>query len=254
MTVRLSPFKVRKILAGYFSGVTQTRIARKAGVDQSCVSVYATRFKKRAAVIGIPAAGKEYGVQEEVGALRSLATELAALGLTAEDAKDGVAIMRRFLELGVAPEQHGDLVALCHKVGDPGFVAAAMKLSKIESEDGVVYEEVVVRFEDVTAKLPQVEQQLEHLKAEIGEAEVSLAAMNEELAAVGKELLQNREKADAEAAKIEQGLLAKLKAMEVTMEEVKQVAKLKVELGSHGLDLTTFIKLAEEVGYEKDKG
>jgi len=47
MTVKLSPQKVAKILRYYFSGLLQMKIAKKSGVDQSSISIYATRFKER---------------------------------------------------------------------------------------------------------------------------------------------------------------------------------------------------------------
>lgn len=86
MTVQLSPHKVSKILRDYFRGLPQTKIAKEAGVDQSSISHYASRFKGTAAEYGLLAAGKEYQVFNEVESLRSLSVELYKSKLTAEEA------------------------------------------------------------------------------------------------------------------------------------------------------------------------
>ena len=53
MTVRLSPHKVSRIMRYYFTGISQSEIAGKAGVDQSTVSIYSSRFKEVAAQTGL---------------------------------------------------------------------------------------------------------------------------------------------------------------------------------------------------------
>ena len=109
MTVQLSPHKVGKILRGYFHGLPQTKIAKEAGVDQSSISHYATRFKEMAAKYGLPAAGKEYQVLNEVESLRSLSVELYKSKLTIEEARQGHNIIKAFLKLGINPEEHLNL-------------------------------------------------------------------------------------------------------------------------------------------------
>ena len=112
MTVRLSPQKVSKILRNYFSGMPQCDIAKKAVVDQSTVSIYSSRFKQRAAEVGLLAAGKEFGVFNEINALRSLSAELFTHKLTVDEANQGLKIIKAFIKLGIMPEQHTELVKL----------------------------------------------------------------------------------------------------------------------------------------------
>jgi len=73
----------------YFSGQPQTRIAKSVKVDQSTISLYASQFADRAREIGLLSAGKEFGVYNEVEALRSLSVELSKSSLTTEEAKEG---------------------------------------------------------------------------------------------------------------------------------------------------------------------
>ena len=143
MTVKLSPQKVAKILRYYFSGIPQMKIAKKSGVDQSSISIYATRFKERVSEVGIIVAGKEYGLMEEVDALRSLSVELHKTKLTVDEAKEGIKIIKAFIKLGISPVEHMTLVKVCKEVNNPGFVNAALKLVKIESDGNTSYEEVV---------------------------------------------------------------------------------------------------------------
>ena len=160
MTVQLSPHKVSKILRGYFRGLPQIKIAKEAGVDQSSISHYASKFKERAAEVGILAAGKEYQVMNEVESLRSLSVELYKSKLTVEEAKQGHNIIKAFLKLGISPEQHLALIKVCQKVDDPGFVKAALKLSQIETQTGMGYHQVISGFEKAQNQLPQLEEKM----------------------------------------------------------------------------------------------
>ena len=110
MTVRLSRLKINKMMRLYFVGLTQVDIAAKTAVDQSTVSHYATRFKEIAWTQGLLGAGKEFGVENEVDALRSLAIEMANTNMTTQEAKEGLSIIKAFLKLGVNPEKHAILV------------------------------------------------------------------------------------------------------------------------------------------------
>ncbi len=182
MTVKLSPQKVAKILRYYFSGLPQMKIAKKLGVDQSSVSLYATRFKERAGEIGLVAAGKEFNVFDEVDAMRSLSVELHKAKLTVDEAKEGVKIIKAFIKLGISPSEHIMLVKVCKEVDDQGFINAALKLAKIESNSNISYEEVVSGFQKMTSQLPVLEKQIENRNAELGSINSYLADKKDELA------------------------------------------------------------------------
>lgn len=59
-----APHKVLKILRDYFRGLPQIKIAEKVTVDQSIVSLYTSRFKKRAAVVGMIVYGQNISIFE----------------------------------------------------------------------------------------------------------------------------------------------------------------------------------------------
>jgi len=246
MTVQLSPHKVSKILRGYFCGVPQTKIAKEAGVDQSSISHYATRFKEMAAKYGLPAAGKEYQVLNEVESLRSLSVELYKSKLTVEEARHGHDIIRAFLKLGINAEQHLVLVNVSQEVEDPGFVEAALKLSQIEDQTGMGYQQITSGFEKAQKQLPQLEEKIAEAKAELKSISDGVLKNKQELAGREEYLKKYQNEVKAKVAQLEKELLAKMKQLEVEKKEVEEVAALKAELTKKGLNLETLLKLAKE--------
>lgn len=254
MTVRLSPQKVSKIFRNYFSGMPQCEIAKKAAVDQSTVSIYSSRFKQKAAEVGLSTAGEEFGVFNEINALRSLSAELFKHNLTVEEANQGLMIMKAFVKIGIEPERHTTLVKICKEVDDPGFIQAALKLSRIETEGNMSYEEVVSRFERMTLELPSVENKLRKTQTKFKSLSDLIAKRNQELAKVEARLAQLQKDAKAKLAKLEQEFENKKKELIVRSEEVKEVAKLKAELGKQDLDIPTLVRLAKEYSYDSSQG
>jgi len=254
MTVRLSPQKVSKVLRNYFSGMSQCEIAKKAGVDQSTVSIYSSRFKQRATEVGLLAAGKEFNVLNEVDALRSLSVELSRNNLTVEEANEGLKIMNTFMKLGVSPEQHTTLVRLCKEVNDPSFIRAALKLSRIESEGSMSYEEVVSQFEKVTSELPPAENRLKKVQSKLKSLNDLIAKRNQELTNLEARLAQLQKNAKAKLTNLEQEFEHKKKELNVKSEEVKEVAKLKADLGKQGLDIPMLVRLAKEYSHGSLQG
>lgn len=254
MTVRLSPQKVAKILRSYFSGKPQSDIANKARVDQSTVSIYSSRFKQRAAEVGLLAAGKEFGVFNEINALRSLSVELSTLKLTVEEANQGLKIMKAFMKLGVSPEQHTALVRLCKEVNDPGFIRAALKLSRIETEGSMSYEEVVSQFEKMTSELPPAENRLKKVQSKLKSLNDLIAKRNQELTNLEARSAQLQKDAKAKLTNLEQEFEHKKKELNVKSEEVKEVAKLKADLGKQGLDIPMLVRLAKEYSHGSLQG
>ncbi len=249
MTVRLSPQKVSKILRNYFSGMPQCDIAKKAVVDQSTVSIYSSRLKQRAVEIGLLAAGEEFGVFNEINELKSLSVELSRNNLTVEEANQGLKMMKTFMKLGVSPEQHTTLVKLCREVDNPGFIQAALKHNRIETEGKMSYEEVVSRFEKVASELPSAESKLGKIHSSLESLSGLLIRRNQELTNLEVQLAQFRKDAKAEQTKLEEELEIMKKKLNIRSEEVKEVAKLKTELGKQGLDIPTLVTLAKEYSY-----
>jgi hypothetical protein len=246
MTVQLSPHKVSKILRGYFCGLPQTKIAKEAGVDQSSISHYATGFKKMAAKYGLPAAGKEYQVLNEVESLRSLSVELYKSKLTMDEVRQGHNIIKAFLNLGIGPNQHIGLIEVCKKVDDLGFINAALKLNRIEAEGQMSYEKATSKFERITSELPPAENRLRGILTKLKSLNNLIAQRNSELTNVEAHVVQLQKRAKAKEAKLEQEFGIKMKRLNVQYKEVEAVAKLKTGLSKQGLDLPTLLKLATE--------
>ncbi len=246
MTVRLSRHKIARILEYYFRGVPQPVIAQRVGIDQSTVSLYASSFRLVATKVGLLAAGKEFNVFEEVSELRSLSVELLKVNLTAEDAREGVKIIRAFNKLGIEPDQHIKLVQICKKVDNEGFITSVLRFGEIEDNSDKSYDEIISSFQSITSQLPLVEKKLVALKTEIGSLNNTLTKKKSELAGIQSQLAQFREETMAEKTRLNEELEAEMKRLGVKGQEVKEATKLKSELAKRGLNLSTLIKVAEE--------
>jgi len=246
MTVRLSAQKVSKIIKSHFGGMTQAEIARKVGTDQSTVSIYSSRFKERARKIGLLAAGKEFAVFNEVDALRSLSVGLSKADLTVEEAKEGLRIVKTFMKLRVSPEQHLTLIKLCGEINEPGFVQAALKLSKLEARTNMSYDEVISSFERMSSDLLSSEKKLIELQTDIKSVSNSLASKKQERVSLEAHLAKLKNEALTQEAQLKRELNIKIKQSKVKQTEVEEVSKLKAQLSQQGLDIPTLVKLAKE--------
>lgn len=246
MTVPLSPHKVSRILRSYFRGLPQKKIAHNAGVDQSTVSLYSSRFKEVATELGLLVAGEEYSVFKEVDELRSLSVELLKIGLTAEDAREGAKIIQAFNKLGIKSYMHLDLVRACKNISDEDFVLSVVRFGEIEDNLDKSYDEIMSDFESIASQLPLSEQKLMALRAEIESLNNTVATKKSELDGIQSQLVQFREKARAEKSRLNAELEAEMKRHGVKEQEVKEVIKLKTEMVKKGLNISTFIQTAEE--------
>jgi len=246
MTVQFSPHKISKILRGYFQGLPQTKIAKEAEVDQSSISHYANQFKKITAKYGLLAAGKEYQVLNEVESLRSLSAELFNSKLTVEEARQGHNIIKAFLKLGISPEQHFALIKVCQEENDSGFVKAALKLSQIESQTGMGYQQVISGFEKALTQLPELEAKVIDVKAKLKAISDTTLKNKQELVDRMEYLKKYQNEVKVKEVQLDKELLSKMKQLEVEKKEVEEVAALKAELTKNGLDLQTVLKLAKE--------
>ncbi len=246
MTVKLSPHKVRRILRGYFNGLPQTTIANKVAVNQGSVSIYASEFKKLTAMSGILAAGKEFGVENEVDALRSLSVELYKADLTVADAQQGVAIIKTFRRMDVEPEQHALLIEVCKEVRDPEFVKAAVELTSIENTTRMNFHQAIERLQEVSTQLPPLEDRLQNRETKLYSINSMIKERQQEQADLDRVLSQSREEAEKVIREREAKLSKKMKQLNVKEIEVSEATKLKSELAKRGLDLSTLIKAVEE--------
>ena len=246
MTVRLSPHKVSKILSDYFHGVPQTTIARMSGVDQSSVSIYASRFRSLASEIGILGAGKEFGVFTEVDALRSLSVELAKAKLMVEEAREGLRIMRLFLDMGVPPERHADLVGLCSKIGEPAFIEASLELVQIEKEESIDYEEMVRKARRLAQELHSRDKKLKGLQTGLASTDRILTERKKESSEIEKKLARLRRDAEAEEKTLENRLTIRKRELKIDEQQLAEFTSMKADLAKPGIAFSTLMKLAKE--------
>lgn len=246
MTVRLSRMRVANIMRLYFAGVPQRKIAEKVRADQSTVSLYSSRFKEFADSYGLNAAGEEFDVQNEVDTLRSLACELYKAKLAVEDAIEGLKVKKAFMKLGIDTEKHLDLIRVCSMVDDPGFIEAALKLSDIEGKTNISYEDMISKSERLQSEIPIQEQTLSDIQLEIKKATEALEKTKSQVEIYEKKASDLETRLLNKQGETERQLSHKMKATNVKLSEIEEVAKLKSELAEAGMDIALLIKLAKE--------
>ncbi|MBU2008233.1 MAG: hypothetical protein KJ624_00055 [Chloroflexi bacterium] len=251
MTVRLSDHRVSLVLRYMFQGLPQQAVAGKVGVDQSTISLWFSRFKARTAEIGLSGAGKEFGIMNEVDSLRSLAVELFKNRFSVQDARQGVAIIRAFVTLGVPPGQHKDLVRVCKKVAEPGFIPAALELCQLEAKAGVSYKQVLRQFKDMGSEVQHLKSEGAEQSSQLSGLKSAVADRRAELASLDAQHAQRCKEVAEEEKKLEKELKKKMEGAKVKAQEVEMLSKLKAELSKHGLDLETLLNLAKEFKHGK---
>ncbi len=172
--------------------------------------------------------------------------ELYKSKLTVEEARQGHNILKAFLKLGINPEKHLNLVEICKKIEDPGFVEATKKLSQIETQTGMRYHQITTGFEKAQKQLPQLEDKIAEAKTELKSISDGVLKNKQELTRQEDHLKKCQNEVKAKEAQLEKDLLAKMKQLEVEKKEVEDVAVLKAELTKKGLSLKTVVNIAKE--------
>ncbi len=270
MTVKLSPHKISTILRCYFAGVSQPDIARRVGVDQSTVSLYSSRFQTMAAQYGISYAAKEFGIMKEINDLRSLSVELLKNKLTVEEAREGLATMRTFNNLGVPVSRHKELVKVVSKLEDPGFVPVAMELVELESSTGKVYTQLVSEFRQLLSEISETKHQIavskrenedlcqsnKKLKTEIAEKKKELGDLNkkarQEESAIKADIARKMKGAELTFQRIErlEALLATLRKLVISDEQMEKYVRKHVKIEEFGIGWENFVKITETAKIE----
>ncbi len=246
MSVRLSQQKATRLLRYYFAGMTQPVIARKLGIDQSSVSLYAKRFSELAAEIGLLKAAKEYNVYKEVSELRNLSVEMHKLNLTSDDAKKGTGIIRAFNRLNVQPEQHLQLIQVCKKINDSEFVKAALELTWVEKRENISYEGVVLKFETIHSQLLLEQNKLTRIQTQLNIVNKSITKKRKESGSADTHLKQVLENAKVKRDGLERDYEARRQHLQVKHQELEAVAEVKTELEKDDLDIKTFALIVKE--------
>ena len=102
----------------------------------------------------------------------------------------------------------------------------------------------------MTLHLPVLEKQIENRNADLNSINSNLADKKQELASLKEKLSKLKKLAEDTLADTEQEISTKMKEAKVTEREIEEIAKLKADLDKKGLDISTLVKLAEEVGNE----
>lgn len=247
MTISLPPSKVKKLLKYYLSGFSQQVIAEMLGISQGSVSHWIERFSKQALKIGLLNAAKEYNVFEEIVELRALSVELDKAGMTTQEAKAGVKIIKKFKKLGIEPAKHEMLVEVCAQVKDPDFIANALKLHEIKLQSGLDYSEVIAQYEKTVQELPLVKAKLGKVEADLQDTTTKVEEKKNELNSLQSSLDKLNKLARERLKALKKEVTDKEKETKLTQKKIKQVAVLKADLLKQGLDIPTLIKIAKEL-------
>lgn len=190
----------------------------------------------------------------EVETLRSLSVELYESKLTVEDAKQGHNIIRAFQKLGVSPENHFSLLAVCKKVGDPIFIEKALELARIEEQFRISRDQAISSYEEAVKQLPQFEIKISKAKSELKTIDNVILKKKRELAEKKEYFGKYMEKVKHKVTQVEKGLASEMAKSNVTKKEIKAITNLKDGLSKQGLDLETLIKLGKEFSHGNIKG
>jgi len=180
MTQKLSPHKLSRMMALYFEGYSQSAVANKLKVDQSTVSLHVSKLKSFAEQQGLKAAGEEFDIMNQIEALHSLASELKTAKLTIEEAKIGVKMERLFQKYGIKQEDYKDLIQACTKMKSEGFINSAVKLSHLEYNTGMTYEEVIAQFASTYKQLKEIQENLQIVTGKLNASKDELASIDKQ--------------------------------------------------------------------------
>lgn len=246
MTVKLSQQKITRLLKYYFAGMTQPAIAEKLGINQGSVSLYAKRFSERAAEVGLLEAAKEYNVYKEVSELRNLSVEMHQSNLITEDAKDGVRMKNDFNRLGVPRDRHTELIQVCKKINNSGFVNAALKLVSIENESKLSYETATANYAQAVTQLPVKKNELTQIQTKLDDLNNRVTERKTTLQNLDNQFAERQKANETRTAQLEQQYTARWQQLGVKDKEIVEVSELKTKLHSNNFDIPILIRLANE--------
>jgi hypothetical protein len=249
MTQKLSPFKLSKMMSMYFDGYSQSEIANKLKINQATVSIHVSKFKEMSDEQGIKAAGKEFGVMDQVEALHSLAAELKTEKLTVEEAKVGLKMEKLLQSLGVKQEDHKDIIQACKKMKDGGFVDAAIELNKLEQSTGITYNDVVTQYAGTHEQLEKAQQELQSLNGKLDATKGDLAGIEEQKKLATQELEKHMQQVGVDMERLEkvEDLALALKEGGIPNGELQHYIERQKLLNKAGIDIDTLTLILEKV-------
>ena len=248
MTTRISPYKLTRLLTLHFEGYNQVQIAQKLNIDQSTVSLYIARFCMQSQEEGLMAASKEVGIMNLIAALHSLAAELQASKLTAEEAKLGLKTRLKLEKHGVEEQRYPELIQAAAKMKDEGFLESALKLALLEKQTGMSYGEITEKYEAVMGQIEQRSKKLDDLKAAVTHQQSQLKAIGGKREVREKEWKAYLQQTGMNMMRINavEKLSAILKKSGVKDSELETYIQRQQELDTSGIDIKLFGKIASQ--------
>jgi predicted transcriptional regulator len=248
MTEKLSPHKLSKMMQLRFEGYSQPDIAKKLNIDQSTVSLHIGKFKSLVEQMGLEAAAEEYGVMDEVEALHSLASELKKAKLTVEEAKAGLKMRNQLQHFGVKEEDYNYFIQACTKMKDEGYIADAVKLSKLENTTGLTHTQLLAQYTGTHEKLNKEAKDLEVTTAKLNARKEELADTEKQKKAASQGLKTYMKEigVDMNRLKLVEGLAQTLKQAGIPDKEVEGYIAHQKILHQAGIGLGTFTAILEK--------
>jgi len=245
---KLSPYKVSKMMALYFSGYSESAIAHRLKIDQSTVSLYVSKFKTLVEQQGLKVAGQEFGIMHEVEELHSLAVELKKSKSTIEEAKLGLNTVQSLQGLGIKQEEYLDVIQGCAKAKSEGYLADAVKLSKLEKSTGMTHGELVAQYVSTHEQLEKDQQALHIATGKLKATVEELAAKEKQKKVASEDLAKYLKQLalDMNRLKSVEGLAITLKEASVSNKELENYIERQQALNKAGISLETFVAMVEK--------
>ncbi|MGD0856845.1 MAG: hypothetical protein ABSA18_13735 [Dehalococcoidia bacterium] len=248
MTTKISPYKLTRLLTLHFQGYGQVQIAQKLNIDQSTVSLYIARFCMQSQEEGLMAASKEAGIMNLIAALHSLAAELKASKLTAEEGKLGLKTRLKLEKYGVEEERYPELIQATAKMKDAGFLESALKLALLEKQTGMSYGEITEKYEAVMGQIEQQSKKLDDFKAATAKQQSALKSIEDKREVREKEWKAYLQQTGMNMMRINvvEKLSAILKKSGVKDSELETYIQRQQELDTSDVDIKLFGKIAHQ--------
>ena len=249
MAQELSLNKLSRMFHLFFQGYTQSAIARKIKVNQSTVSRYVNAFNSSIEEKGVTAAAKELGIMDEIHELHNLASELKKSKLSVEEAIAGIRIIDRMQALGITEEKYHDVLLSLKRMESEGFVTSAIKLTQLEQNSGMSYEEVCARFVSNNAQLQEIDKNVQIATKKLGElnAAIGTAQKDKKKARNGLKLCMKQTGLDINRLQRVEKLALALKKAKVKDSELEGYIQRQQSLDTSGISLEYFDSILKEV-------
>jgi len=156
--------------------LTYEKISKRTGVSLGKISDVINDFKAKAKELSLKEAARIYNVEDKVGRLLDLSEHLRRAGTTVSEAVEGAALLRKLKGMGVRMDEVESWIKLCQKISQPDypvsdFIQAAIRLSKLESETGLDYRELLSIYERRLSESREMEAKIKTLREEVKDLE-----------------------------------------------------------------------------------